>query len=423
MVDSTLTEYLTELFLLKSPNQIKSLPFDSIPGKEAIPFRFAIHLENGEEKKVFVKKVSREGRDPLLKGTGSSVDALKWEGNFYQNFLPEIRSFRETHEGMTGDIIDSCFVEYYGYKETEDEIFLVLQDLSEKQCRVPQRIPPRNELEEAVLILQKRAELSGIFYAWKEDKIRSANKHRPFEPFVNIEITKKYVTDGCTILGNVCSSSVTVKILKLLLTNSSAKEHTNLKERCNINSLDKLIRWQMSQNPVICVDEVLLTENNLWGPVLGDFQPLNIAISDKIDQVVFFDFTHFMLSSVMLEFQRYMAICINLDPHHEQLLEVYIDSFIESISRFKLVVSREQLIAEFNLTRFNYIQWRFFMYSFVPMQNAELYNAVSDADINTEEGEATVLRMLEKYPEHWKYINGLVDLVNKIDKEPSQYLT
>ena len=74
------------------------------------------------------------------------------------------------------------------YKENEDESFLVLQDLSEKQCRVPQRIPPRNELEEALLILQKRAELSGIFYAWKENKIRSsANKH-PFEPFVNIEI-------------------------------------------------------------------------------------------------------------------------------------------------------------------------------------------------------------------------------------------
>ena len=115
MVDSALTECLTELFLLKSPNQIQALPFESIPGKEAIPFRFAIHLENGEEKKVFVKKVSREGRDPLLKGTGSSVDALKWEANFYQNFLPEIRRFLETHEGMTANIIDSCFVEYYGY--------------------------------------------------------------------------------------------------------------------------------------------------------------------------------------------------------------------------------------------------------------------------------------------------------------------
>ena len=421
MVDSALTECLTELFLLKSPNQIKNLPFDSIPGKEAIPFRFAIHLENGEEKKVFVKRVNREGQDPILKGTGSSVDALKWEANFYQNFIPEIRRFLETHEGMTADIIDSCFVEYYGYKENEDESFLVLQDLSEKQCRVPQRIPPRNELEEALLILQKRAELSGIFYAWKENKIRSsANKH-PFEPFVNIEITKKYVTDGFRVLENVCSSSVTAKILKLLLTNSSAKEHTQMKERCNINSLDKLMSWQMSQNPVICVDKVLLTENNLWGPILGDFQPLNIAISDKIDQVVFFDFTHFMLSSVMLEFQRYMGLCISLDPHCEQLLEVYIDSFIESVSRFKLAVSREQLIAEFNLTRFYYVQWRFFIYSFVPMQNAELYNAVSDADISTEEGEATVLKMLEKYPENWKFINGLVDLVNKIDKEPLQY--
>ena len=88
---------------------------------------------------------------------------------------------------------------------------------------------------------------------------------------------------------------------------------------------------------------------------------------------------------------------MKLHPHCEQLLEVYIDSFIESVSRFKLAVSREQLIAEFNLTRFYYVQWRFFVYSFVPMQNAELYNAVSDADIITEEGKAFVLRMLEKY--------------------------
>ena len=78
-------------------------------------------------------------------------------------------------------------------------------------------------------------------------------------------------------------------------------------------------------------------------------------------------------------------------------------------------------MAEFNLTKFYYIQWRFFIYSFLPMQNAELYNAVSDADISTEEGEATVLKMLEKYPENWRFINGLVDLVNKIDKEPLQY--
>ena len=422
MVDSALTECLTELFLLKSPNQIKNLPFDSIPGKEAIPFRFAIHLENGEEKKVFVKRVNREGQDPLLKGTGSSVDALKWEANFYQNFLPEIRSFLETHKGMTAvDIIDSCFVEYYGYTENEDGSFLVLQDLSEKQCQLPPNMPRGNEFEEALLILQKRAELSGIFYAWREDKIRSGADGHQFESFLNVSETEKGLATANmnNILQNVCSSSVTVKMLKMLQ-NNTAKEHAQLKERCNLNTLDKLIRWQMDDNrkPVL-----LTTDNNLWGPVLGDFQPLNIAISDKIDQVVFFDFTHFMLSSVMLEFQRYMGLCTNLDPHCEQLLEVYIDSFIESISRFKLDVSRKQLIAEFNLTKFYYIQWRFFIYSFFPMQNAELYNAVSDADISTEEGEATVLKMLEKYPENWKYINGLVDLVNKIDEELLQYLT
>jgi len=421
MVDSALTECLTELFLLKSPNQIKNLPFESIPGKEAIPFRFAIHLENGEEKKVFVKRVNREGQDPLLKGTGSSVDALKWEANFYQNFLPEIRRFLETHEGMTADIIDSCFVEYYGYKENEDESFLVLQDLSEKQCQVPPNMPRGNEFEEALLILQKRAELSGIFYAWREDKIRSGADGHQFESFLNVSETDKGLATANmnNILQNVCSSSVTVKMLKMLQ-NNTAKEHAQLKERCNLNTLDKLIRWQMDDNrkPVL-----LTTDNNLWGPVLGDFQPLNIAISDKIDQVVFFDFTHFMLSSVMLEFQRYMGLCTNLDPNREQLLEVYIDSFIESISRFKLDVSRKQLMAEFNLTKFYYIQWRFFIYSFFPMQNAELYNAVSDADISTEEGEATVLKMLEKYPENWKCIIGLVDLVNKIDKDPLQYLT
>ena len=421
MVDSALTEFLTELFLLKSPNQIQALPFESIPGNEAIPFRFAIHLENGEEKKVFVKKVSREGQNVLMKGSVYNIDALRWEAGVYQNFLPEIRSFLETHEGMTADIIDSCFVEYYGYKENEDESFLVLQDLSEKQCQVPPNMPRGNEIEEALLILQKRAELSGIFYAWREDKIRSGADGHQFESFLNVSETEKGLATANmnNILQNGCSSSVTVKMLKMLQ-NNAAKEHAQLKERCNLNTLDKLIRWQMDDNrePVL-----LTTDNNLWGPVLEDFQPLNIAISDKIDQVVFFDFTHFMLSSVMLEFQRYMGVCTNLDPNREQLLEVYIDSFIESISRFKLAVSREQLIAEFNLTRFYYVQWRFFIYSFFPMQNAELYNAVSDADISTEEGEATVLKMLEKYPENWKYINGLVDLVNKIDEELLQYLT
>ena len=101
---------------------------------------------------MFVKKVSRlrEGQNVLMKGSVYNIDALRWEAGVYQNFLPEIRRFLETHEGMTADIIDSCFVEYYGYKENEDGSFLVLQDLSEKQCRVPQRIPPRNELEEAV---------------------------------------------------------------------------------------------------------------------------------------------------------------------------------------------------------------------------------------------------------------------------------
>ena len=186
MVDSALTECLTELFLLKSPNQIKNLPFESIPGKEAIPFRFAIHLENGEEKKVFVKRVNREGQDPLLKGTGSSVDALKWEANFYQNFLPEIRSFLETHEGMTADIIDSCFVEYYGYKENEDGSFLVLQDLSEKQCQAPKnmlRLRGTELIEEALLILQKRAELSGIFYAWKKTKYEAEPTDINLNPF------------------------------------------------------------------------------------------------------------------------------------------------------------------------------------------------------------------------------------------------
>ena len=121
---------------------------------------------------VNLKKVSREGQNVLMKGSVYNIDALRWEAGVYQNFLPEIRRFLETHEGMTADIIDSCFVEYYGYKENEDESFLVLQDLSEKQCQVPPNMPRGNEFEEALLILQKRAELSIAVYSTRGEKTK-----------------------------------------------------------------------------------------------------------------------------------------------------------------------------------------------------------------------------------------------------------
>jgi len=136
--------------------------------------------------------------------------------------------------------------------------------------------------------------------------------------------------------------SVIFKIIRSL--QNDLPTNPKLKTRCNLEALDRfksILPGLLKLN-----NDILTPKDNLWGPVCGDMHPGNFVFFENLDDILFYDFGLFQLSTVLVDFHGFSIAQPFLEPHTGQLLEAFITSFLSVTNHYQLPMSRDTLIAE-----------------------------------------------------------------------------
>ena len=377
--------FLVEKFDLNSAEQVTKLSCDTF-GFCSDQLRFKLLTNDGEVLNLFIKKLviktERDQRDPNKEMT------------MYEMFIPEILSFIESVDDELAAKVRSCFVKFYMSHHTVDKYkrplhYLVLEDFTCREGNFSFRDVPE-------LVAERLGVVHGSFLAWQHSKYPGVT---PAEMLEKYPFLTEYFTAETGDRSESFFIRQTLAADKIIRTDDDF-----------LLSLDKnVLAKKLARLVKLCPHLARLRHESqkprlqLFCPTLGDLHGGNIAISESLQDIIFFDFDIVRISSPLIDFHNFTSWGLKYLPSQkpvlrcfspaliQNLLKIYISSFLSTCNSLNCQIKRSLLEEEYEHTHIWYTISSFYMTLFtmetqgVSNENEEKFmKEIISLDVDTE---------------------------------------